>query len=39
MLLERHGTQQVLDPVMSPWWGRDSSEPARVTLEKLPPAR
>jgi GT2 family glycosyltransferase len=39
MLMERHGTQDFLDPVLSPWSGRDSSEPARITLEKLPPAR
>jgi len=38
-LRDRHGTQDFLDPVMSPWHGRDGSEPARVALNKLPPAR
>ncbi len=38
-LRDRHGTVDFLDPVMSPWHGRDGSEPARITLERLPPAR
>ena len=37
--LERHGTDRFLDPVLSPWRDRESSEPARITLERLPPAR
>ena len=38
-LIERHGTPDFLDPVLSPWRGRDHSEPQRVTLGRLPPAR
>ena len=38
-LIERHRTPDFSDPVMSPWHGRDQSEPRRVTLDRLPPAR
>jgi GT2 family glycosyltransferase len=38
-LIERHRTPDFLDPVLSPWHGRDQSEPQRVTLDRLPPAR
>jgi len=38
-LLDRHGTEDYLDPVMSPWRDRETSEPQRIVLDKLPPAR
>ena len=38
-LLERHGAGDFLDPVLSPWRDRVHSEPARVALDALPPAR
>jgi GT2 family glycosyltransferase len=38
-LIERHRTDRFLDPVLSPWRDRDQSEPARIALDALPPAR
>ena len=38
-LIERHGTQDFLDPALSPWRDRDHSEPGRIALKALPPAR
>ncbi len=38
-LIERHDTGEFLDPVLSPWRDRNSSEPQRIALDKLPPAR
>jgi GT2 family glycosyltransferase len=38
-LLERHGTGDFLDPVLSPWRDRIHSEPGRVALDALPRAR
>ena len=38
-LLERHGTEDFIDPAYSPWYDRDHSEPRVITLEKLPAAR
>ena len=38
-LIERHGTQDFLDPVLSPWRDREHSEPGRIALKALPPAR
>jgi GT2 family glycosyltransferase len=38
-LIERHGTQDFLDPVLSPWRDRDHAEPGRIALKALPAAR
>ncbi len=38
-LIERHGTQDYLDPVLSPWSDRNRSEPTHTWLEALPKAR
>jgi GT2 family glycosyltransferase len=38
-LIERRGTEDFLDPVLSPWRAREGSEPARVALDALPPVR
>ena len=38
-LLDIHKTQDFIDPVMSPWRGRDHSDPKRITLDALPAAR
>jgi GT2 family glycosyltransferase len=38
-LIERHRTDLFLDPVLSPWREREHSEPARIVLDTLPPAR
>ncbi len=38
-LIERHRAPDFLDPVLSPWRGRDHSEPQRITLDRLPRAR
>jgi len=38
-LLDRHGTAEFLDSVLSPWSDRESSEPGHNALEQLPGAR
>ena len=38
-LIERHATGEFCDPVLSPWRDRNGSEPQRIALDKLPPAR
>jgi GT2 family glycosyltransferase len=38
-LLERYAREDFLDPVLSPWRDRETSEPARILLKALPKAR
>ena len=38
-LIERHRTDDFLDPASSPWRDREHSEPQRIALGALPPAR
>ena len=38
-MIERHETQTYLDPVLSPWRDRNTSEPFRIVIEELPKSR
>ncbi|MEM9493074.1 MAG: glycosyltransferase family 2 protein, partial [Myxococcota bacterium] len=38
-LVERHGTDRLLDPCLSPWYSRYQSRPRVVVTESLPAAR